>query len=117
MDTMPPTPIDRVHERIDQLANQWHEGHGETLQQLGEIKAALAACGPCREEVRKHGSALFGNGTEGLMVRMKAAESKTCRATGDTISIKSFKTILAAVGALVGAIAAAIGAAVAAMAK
>jgi hypothetical protein len=108
----------RVHDRLDQL-----------FAEVAKISANVAQCIPCRETVHRHDEAIFGDGTEGLAVRMKSMEEaggnlkarmqsiENTQSAGDRLSIGAWTKILSAVGALVSLIAGAIGAAVAAALK
>lgn len=94
-------PIGRVHERLD-----------DVLAQVSDIAASMkiiaSRCENCQGELKKHTATLYGNGQQGLVSRMAAAETGRV----DTLSVKAVCILLGAVGTLAGAIGAAIGAVV-----
>jgi hypothetical protein len=99
-------PMARVHQRLDELFGR--------LDEIGcKVEVIAARCGPCQLAIAKHEQTLYGNGQQGLVVRLAAAEQGRV----DTLSIKSVVTLLGAVGALAGAIAGAVGGLVAALAR
>jgi len=96
----PPSEIERVHERLDDL----FEANNKLFAGIERIEQR---CEPCQKMLARHDTTLHGNGKDGLVVRMTAAEHGRV----DTLSVKSVCTLIAAVGAL----AAAIGSAMAAL--
>lgn len=102
-------PAESANERIDRLSGDMHTALEKINEQLIEIREALARCPPCREEVRSHHAAIYGNGSDGLLARVKVLEARAPHVIGDVVSVRTMRGLLLTAGTLVGAIAAAIG--------
>ena len=94
-------PLQRIHERLDDVF--------QSLSTVASDVAIIKSQSPvCQQQIKKHEEAIYGNGKEGLVTRIAAAETGRV----DTLSVKAVCIVLGAVGTLAGAIGAAIGAAI-----
>lgn len=99
----------RVHDRLDDLVDTNDKIIETTARIENRLNLIDQRCEPCRQTVASHQATLHGNGKNGLVERMGAAETGRM----DTLSIKSTVTLIAAIGAL----AATIGGAMAVLVK
>lgn len=92
--------VERLSARLDELMTRV-TGIAETVARID------ARCEPCRKLVESHEAIIHGDGRDGLLVRLAAAEHGRV----DTLSVRAICTLMTAMGTL----AAAIGASVASL--